>query len=107
MHGCHGLHILSGELKPLGIVFCSGNVPGSRNSFHDDGLRVFAEPIYMRYRYAVLTKNLKDVGFAAKFRKRVNIAATLASNVQFELRLSCRSEEHTSELQSRPHLVCR
>src|SRR5690554_7758341 len=26
---------------------------------------------------------------------------------QLELRLSKRSEEHTSELQSRPHLVCR
>jgi hypothetical protein len=37
----------------------------------------------------VLIQNLKNIGFAAKFRKRVNIAATLASNVQFELRLSC------------------
>src|SRR5690554_7115392 len=29
------------------------------------------------------------------------------SQVQFGVRIGCRSEEHTSELQSRPHLVCR
>src|SRR3989442_2624846 len=33
-------------------------------------------------------------------------AATVASD-QAKVNSDCRSEEHTSELQSRPHLVCR
>src|SRR5690554_7180008 len=36
----------------------------------------------------------------------VNLLNALGSQTQFGL-LSPRSEEHTSELQSRPHLVCR
>src|SRR5690554_7622288 len=32
---------------------------------------------------------------------------TELAQVQIQLRLEGRSEEHTSELQSRPHLVCR
>src|SRR5690625_3352687 len=36
-----------------------------------------------------------------------NISSTLDSNVGGELTVHLRSEEHTSELQSRGHLVCR
>src|SRR5690625_7029700 len=36
-----------------------------------------------------------------------NISSTLDSNVGGELTVQRRSEEHTSELQSRGHLVCR
>src|SRR3989442_7249946 len=36
-----------------------------------------------------------------------SILATLAGLTASDLKKSVRSEEHTSELQSRPHLVCR
>src|SRR2546422_3229804 len=46
------------------------------------------------------------VGFLPTLEQHVRIAANLTTLVRIEME-SMRSEEHTSELQSRLHLVCR
>src|SRR5690554_5463116 len=65
-------------------------------------LKVIGHQWYWSYEYAnVVDSNLKSVAFDSNmlFEDELNIG---------ELRLlQVRSEEHTSELQSRPHLVCR
>src|SRR3989442_4857297 len=42
---------------------------------------------------------------AHRIRHRVEVMSNLCNEVTFSAKI--RSEEHTSELQSRPHLVCR
>src|SRR3989442_7192322 len=47
-----------------------------------------------------------DVGLAVPF-VRVNLDAAVTATIRRLVTCPNRSEEHTSELQSRPHLVCR
>src|SRR5437660_4292961 len=49
---------------------------------------------------------LKSEAFAAKMRFRAT-GVSCGPEAVFRMSLACRSEEHTSELQSRGHLVCR
>src|SRR6266699_6630729 len=53
----------------------------------------------------IYTLSLHDALPIWRNRWRVDTAGAPAVVVSY--RLYCRSEEHTSELQSRPHLVCR
>src|SRR5690554_7287765 len=48
----------------------------------------------------------KDVGYSVKFVPALDFLERKGTKVEKE-DLPSRSEEHTSELQSRPHLVCR
>src|SRR5690625_6697794 len=47
----------------------------------------------------------RDMPFSSKRRKRIWSSQKISSGMR--IRLMKRSEEHTSELQSRGHLVCR
>src|SRR5690554_7539287 len=63
----------------------------------EEGERFFAENQELLDKIRPLTS---DYGFGTKFNNHA------ISRID-ELRDKSRSEEHTSELQSRPHLVCR
>src|SRR5690554_7525087 len=54
-------------------------------------------------------KNNSNQKYAARFDKQYKIEYAGKSNAtsKYTARFFNRSEEHTSELQSRPHLVCR
>src|SRR5690554_2405629 len=63
--------------------------------------------------YAHLRKELGNRGYRFESETDTEVLANLIENIYLEQRVSAelavrlRSEEHTSELQSRPHLVCR
>src|SRR5690554_6994992 len=65
-------------------------------------------PVHAKFATLVLI-GLVAIGTKAKKQKDLNIVKSIVLPIILGLAMifSSRSEEHTSELQSRPHLVCR
>src|SRR5690554_2061686 len=65
------------------------------------GARKYANATLLRNMAKGATEYVKELGY------EIPIVLHLDHGDTFEICKECRSEEHTSELQSRPHLVCR
>src|SRR5690554_7244295 len=63
--------------------------------------RKYANATLLRNMAKGATEYVKELGY------EIPIVLHLDHGDTFEICKECRSEEHTSELQSRPHLVCR
>src|SRR5690554_7701304 len=76
-------------------------------SFHANGTKLYsARIISFKGSWIEFATDINSVMYAYIDRKKKLPVTTLFRAIGFE-RDKDRSEEHTSELQSRPHLVCR
>src|SRR5690554_7002640 len=81
-------------------------VAGDFNPIHDAGARRFCVPGDLLFALVLSRFGLsRHMDF--RFRSMVGDGTLLSLEKNAAGQIEVRSEEHTSELQSRPHLVCR
>src|SRR3989442_3488944 len=97
------IHFVPGDpiLQMLGEGAPAADVEATRHAY---GLDLPLGQQYLHYWKGVLRG---DLGPSLRFNQSVSKMIAQRYPYTLELTLASRSEEHTSELQSRPHLVCR
>ena len=68
----------------FGIALRRTDVTATRHQLHQDGLRVFAKAVDMRYGHALLTEQGENVRLPAQIREWTDIPTALAPNMQLK-----------------------